>query len=233
MTTRQIQDLLDHLKYGPLDNDDVFGSDTQEAVKKFQRAEGLSDDGIPGTLTEAKLLDAVAHQRYYKAAEEDTAHTSGQPPDSKQESQAGGYPGDKYLRADGFYHIPRGVNVQLTKNFWSSEIHCQGIGCCTESIISKRIMDTAQEIRDDIGEPLAIGGAEGSGYRCPVHNKAVRGSVRSLHLLSEAVDLHYKDPAKLRQVSLKHVKDGEIGLYSWGCHVGRWDRGYVNRFNGK
>lgn len=230
MTTRQIQDLLDHLKYGPLDNDDIFGADTQEAVKKFQRAEGLSDDGIPGTLTEAKLLDAVAHQRYNKAAEEGTTHTSGQPPDSKQEPQTGGFPGDKYLRADGFYRIPRGVNVQLTKNFWSSEIHCQGVGCCTESVISKRIMDTAQEIRDDIGEPLAIGGADGSGYRCPVHNKAVRGSARSLHLLSEAVDLHYKDPPKLRQVALRHVKDGEIGLYSWGCHVGCWDRGWVNEF---
>lgn len=230
MTTRQIQDLLDHLKYGPLDNDDIFGSDTQEAVRKFQRAEGLSDDGIPGTLTEAKLLDAVAHQRYYTAAEEGTAHTSGQPPDSKQEPQTGGYPGDKYLRADGFYHIPRGVNVQLTKNFWSSEIHCQGVGCCTESVISKRIIELAQAIRDDLGEPLGIGGSDGSGYRCKTHNAAVGGSYKSLHLISDAVDLHYKDPAKLKTVVLRHLTDGEVGLYKWGCHVGRWDRGYVNQF---
>ena len=230
MTTRQIQDLLDYLKYGPLDNDDVFGSDTQAAVKKFQRAEGLSDDGIPGTLTEAKLLDAVAHQRYYAAAEEGTTHTSGQPPDSKQEPQTGGYPGDKYLRADGFYHIPRGVNVQLTKNFWSSEIHCQGVGCCTESVISKRIMELAQAIRDDLGEPLGIGGSDGSGYRCKKHNAAVGGASKSLHLISDAVDLHYRDPAKLKTVVLRHLTDGEVGLYKWGCHVGRWDRGYVNQF---
>ena len=230
MTTRQIQDLLDYLKYGPLDNDDVFGNDTQEAVRKFQRAEGLSDDGIPGSLTQAKLLDAVAHQRYYTAAEEGTTHTSGQPPDSKQEPQTGGYPGDKYLRADGFYHIPRGVNVQLTKNFWSSEIHCQGVGCCTESVISKRIMELAQAIRDDLGEPLGIGGSDGSGYRCKTHNAAVGGSYKSLHLISDAVDLHYKDPAKLKTVVLRHLTDGEVGLYKWGCHVGRWDRGYVSQF---
>lgn len=230
MTTRQIQDLLDYLKYGPLDNDDIFGSDTQEAVRKFQRAEGLSDDGIPGSLTQAKLLDAVAHQRYYTAAEEGTTHTSGQPPDSKQEPQTGGYPGDKYLRADGFYHIPRGVNVQLTKNFWSSEIHCQGVGCCTESVISKRIMELAQEIRDDLGEPLAIGSAKGSGYRCKTHNAEVNGAAGSLHMISDAVDLHYRDPAKLKKVVLRHLTDGEVGLYSWGCHVGRWDRGYVNQF---
>ena len=230
MTTRQIQDLLDYLKYGPLDNDDVFGNDTQEAVRKFQRAEGLSDDGIPGSLTQAKLLDAVAHQRYYTAAEEGTTHTSGQPPDGKQEPQTGGYPGDKYLRADGFYYIPRGVNVQLTKNFWSSEIHCQGVGCCTESVISKRIMELAQAIRDDLGEPLGIGGSDGSGYRCRKHNAAVGGSYKSLHLISDAVDLHYKDPAKLKTVVLRHLTDGEVGLYKWGCHVGRWDRGYVSQF---
>lgn len=229
MTTIQTQCLLTYLGYDCGTIDGAYGPSTAKAVRTFQAAEGLTADGFTGPLTDAKLLEAVAAGRVYKPTG-DTTHTSGQPPDSGQELQTGGYPGDRYLQSDGFYHIPRGVNVQLTKNFWSSEIHCQGIGCCTESIISKRIMDTAQEIRDDIGEPLAIGGAEGSGYRCPIHNKAVRGAAKSLHLLSEAVDLHYRDPAKLKAAALRHLTDGEIGLYSWGCHVGRWDRGYVSEF---
>lgn len=228
MTTTQTQCLLTYLGYDCGTIDGAYGPATARAVRAFQAAEGLTADGLTGPLTDAKLLDAVSAGRF--AAKTDSQPTSGQPPDGKTDTASGGYPGDKYLRADGFYHIPRGVNVQLTKNFWSSEIHCQGVGCCAESVISKRIMDTAQEIRDDIGEPLAIGSADGSGYRCPVRNKAVGGAARSLHLLSEAVDLHYKDPAKLRQVSWRHVKDGEIGLYSWGCHVGRWDRGYVSEF---
>lgn len=227
MTTRQIQNLLDYLGYDPGPIDGMDGVNTRAAVRRFQQAEGLGVDGIAGEQTQAALKDAVWQERF---AKDNTVPSSGQPPDSKQEPQTGGYPGDKYLRADGFYHIPRGVNVQLTKNFWSSEIHCQGVGCCTESVISKRIMDTSQEIRDDLGEPLEIGGAGGSGYRCPAHNKAVRGSARSLHLLSEAVDLHYKDPAKLKTVALRHVADGEIGLYDWGIHLGCWDRGYVNQF---
>lgn len=233
MTTRQIQDLLDHLKYGPLDNDDVFGSDTQEAVKKFQRAEGLSDDGIPGSLTQAKLLDAVAHQRYYKAAEEDTAHTSGQPPDSKQEPQTGGYPGDKYLRADGFYHIPRGVDVRLSKNLMAHEVVCQGKGCCTESIISKRMVDTYQDIRDEYGDAIEIATADGSGYRCDKHNREVGGAAGSLHKLGCAFDMHCRDKPKLLGIVERKITDGEIGVYSTFIHGGVWNRGYVNRFTGK
>ena len=125
------------------------------------------------------------------------------------------------------------MEVQLTRNFWASEIHCQGVDCCTESVISKRIMDLAQEIRDDIGEPLSIAKAGGSGYRCPVHNAQTPGASKtSLHTISDAVDLHYRDPAKLKAATLRHLRDGEVGLYSWGCHVGRWDRGYVNQFSG-
>ena len=220
MNTRQIQNLLDYLGYDPGPIDGMDGPNTEDAVKAFQTAEGLAVDGIAGEQTQARLREAVFQGREYK------------PPDKVPEASQTTRTADaaQYLRSDGYYHIPRGVNVQLTKNFWSSEIHCQGVGCCTESVISKRIMDTSQEIRDDLGEPLEIGGAGGSGYRCPAHNKAVKGAARSLHLLSEAVDLHYKNPTKLKTVALRHVADGEIGLYDWGIHLGCWDRGYVNQF---
>lgn len=224
MTIRQIQALLDYLGYDPGIIDGANGPHTQDAVRAFQAAEGLTVDGIAGIGTQGKLLYAVAAGRVYKPP--DTAPVDKNPltTDAAQ-----------YLQADGCYHIPRGVNVQLTKNFWSSEIHCQGVGCCKESVISKRIMDLAQEIRDDIREPLAIGSAGGSGYRCPIHNAdaAVGGAATSLHLISDAVDLHYRDPDKLKAVVLRHLKDGEVGLYPWGCHVGRWDRGYVSQFVGK
>lgn len=220
MTIKQIQCLLEYLGYdtGPIDGMD--GPNTEDAVRAFQAAEGLSADGIPGPLTEAKLLEAVAAGRVYK------------PPDKVPAASKTTGTGDaaQYLRSDGCYHIPRGVDVQLTKNFWAHEIHCQGVGCCTESVISKRIMELAQALRDDLGEPLAIGTAKGSGYRCPTHNAEVNGAAGSLHMISDAVDLHYRDPAKLKKVVLRHLTDGEVGLYSWGCHVGRWDRGYVNQF---
>lgn len=220
MTTRQIQNLLDYLGYDPGPIDGANGPNTEDAVRAFQAAEGLTVDGIAGTGTQAKLLEAVAAGRVYK------------PPDKVPAASqtTGTADAAQYLRSDGCYHIPRGVDVQLTKNFWAREIHCQGVGCCTESVISKRIMELAQEIRDDLGEPLAIGSAKGSGYRCKTHNAEVNGAAGSLHMISDAVDLHYRDPAKLKKVVLRHLTDGEVGLYSWGCHVGCWDRGYVNQF---
>lgn len=222
MNIKQIQCLLVYLGYDPGDIDGADGVKTQNAVKAFQRQEELTVDGIAGTGTQTKLLDAVAAGRAYK------------PPDKVPAASQTTGTGDaaKYLQSDGCYHIPRGVDVQLTRNFRSREIHCQGAGCCQESIISKRIMDLAQAIRDDLGEPLSIGDAGGSGYRCPTHNAAVNGAATSLHMISDAVDIHYKDPAKLKAVVMEHLKDGEVGLYSWGCHVGRWDMGYISQFTG-
>lgn len=225
MTIKQIQCLLDFLGYSPGTIDGANGSNTRAAVTAFQRDfGGLSVDGIAGEATQKALRHAVA----YGMPERETVKP--QEPGDK----SGPVEAEKYLQADGCYHIPRGVDVQLTKNFRAREIHCQGVGCCAESVISKRIMDLAQAIRDDLGEPLTIATSGGSGYRCKVHNAATRGSSpTSLHTISEAVDLHYRDPDKLKAVALRHLKDGEVGRYPWGCHVGCWDRGYVSQFTGK
>ena len=222
MTIKQIQCLLTYLGYAPGTIDGVDGPKTRAAVKAFQQDfGGLIVDGVAGAATQKALRHAVA----YGMPERETVDTPA------TGDKTGPVEAGKYLQADGCYHIPRGVDVQLTKNFWAREIHCQGVGCCTESVISKRIMELAQAIRDDLGEPLTIGTSGGSGYRCKAHNAATRGaSPNSLHTISEAVDLHYKDPDKLKAVVLRHLKDGEVGLYSWGCHVGRWDRGYVSQF---
>lgn len=63
-----------------------------------------------------------------------------------------------------------------------------------------------------------------SAYRTPTHNKAVGGAINSNHLYGRAVDI----PAK-KGVTPKQLYDyvdtlfgdwGEVGLYSWGVHVG-------------
>ena len=218
MTIKQIQCLLAYLGYYGGRADGIAGECTVAAVRRFQADYGLAVDGIPGAATQKMLIGAIAG----------TASKVEKPADNSD----GDYGAEKFLQADGRYHIPRGVDVQITKNFWAHEIHCQGVGCCTESVISKRIMDLAQEIRDDLGEPLSIATAGGSGYRCKRRNAETQGaSPASLHTISDAVDLHYRDPAKLKAVVLRHLTDGEVGLYSWGCHVGRWNRGYVSQFN--
>lgn len=46
----------------------------------------------------------------------------------------------------------------------------------------------------------------------------------------DALDLHCRDKNKLLAVVNRHITDGEIGVYSWGIHVGVWNLGFVNRF---
>lgn len=223
MTTRQIQDSLDLLGYGPISNDGALGPATQEAVRAFQRQEGLTDDGIPGPLTEAKLLDAVAAGRVYKPPDKVPAATQ----------TTGTADAAQYLRSDGCYHIPRGVDVRLSKNLMAHEVVCQGKGCCSESIISKRMVETYQDIRDEYGDAIEIATAGGSGYRCDTHNREVGGAAGSLHKLGCAFDMHCRDKSKLLGIVERKITDGEIGVYSTFIHGGVWDRGYVNRFNGK
>lgn len=228
MSILQVQCLLAYLGYDPGKIDGMDGANTRKAVKAFQADFGIKADGIAGEATQKALRHAVAYGMPEREPEEAPTNR-----DETAQVEAAQVEAAQYLQADGCYHIPRGVDVQLTRNFRASEIHCQGVGCCQESIISKRIMDLAQEIRDDLGEPLTIGSSGGSGYRCKKHNAEVRGAApNSLHTISEAVDLHYRDPDKLLTVVLRHLKDGEVGKYPWGCHVGCWDRGFVNRFNG-
>lgn len=227
MTATQKQCLLAYFGFiKPKEIDGIWGPKSATATKKLQAQLGLEDDGVWGNDTDRAAREAIASG--FVPAVSDSVESETVPAVDNGTEFADA---SKYLQDDGCYHIPRGVDVQLTKNFWAHEIHCQGTGCCTESVISKRIMDLAQEIRDDIGEPLDIGTAGGSGYRCPIHNAETKGaSKKSLHTISDAVDLHYKNPNALKAAALRHLRDGEVGLYSWGCHVGIWDRGFVNQF---
>lgn len=224
MDIKQIQCLLQYLGYYTMTVDGIWGNGSAQATKDFQEAEGLTVDGDPGKLTQAALLDAVSNGRFKQASNKNPTS------DSDESSVYAA----QYLKADGYYHIPRGVNVQLSKNLWSSEVMCQGKNCCTESIINKRMVETFQKIRDDYGGAIEIATSGGSGYRCPIHNvdPSVGGAKNSLHLTGSAFDLHCADKQKLLSVCEKHIADGEIGIYSWGIHAGVWSRGYVNRFYG-
>ena len=67
MTTLQIQALLVYLGYDPGEVDGIPGRNTRRAVLAFKAAEGLAQDGSPGPLTQAALLEAVACGRCRQA----------------------------------------------------------------------------------------------------------------------------------------------------------------------
>ena len=60
MTVKQKQHLLGYLGYYTGAADGIFGAQSMEATKAFQRAYGLAEDGIFGAATEAMILKAVA-----------------------------------------------------------------------------------------------------------------------------------------------------------------------------
>jgi hypothetical protein len=69
-------------------------------------------------------------------------------------------------------------NYKITEHFKYSDISCKH---CGELIIGEllyRHMSNLESLRQECGFPFIID----SGHRCPVHNKNVRGELRSWHL---------------------------------------------------
>lgn len=75
MTTKQVQCLLAYLGYPVGAPDGITGSQTRQAVKLFQAAEGLKADGDPGQETQTVLLAAVAEGRKYTPTKTKNAET--------------------------------------------------------------------------------------------------------------------------------------------------------------
>ena len=75
MNVLQVQRLLAYLGYPVGAPDGITGSQTRQAVKLFQAAEGLKADGDQGQETQAALLAAVAAGRMYAPAKVENAET--------------------------------------------------------------------------------------------------------------------------------------------------------------
>jgi len=52
---RRLQNFLNNFDFGSIAEDGVFGSDTEDAVKRYQSDRGLSADGIVGSDTWARI----------------------------------------------------------------------------------------------------------------------------------------------------------------------------------
>jgi len=107
---------------------------------------------------------------------------------------------------------------RITKNFRLSEFACHGRDCCGGAApINFELVERLQKLRDNVGRPLHIN----SGFRCPVHNKAVGGASKSMHMLGLAADIAtpYRWSAAWLAAEADIVGFGKIIIYSWGIHV--------------
>lgn len=91
-------------------------------------------------------------------------------------------------------------------------------------VIHPFIPHICQLVRNKFNMPFS----PNSAYRTVTHNKSVGGANKSNHIYGRAVDI----PAK-RGVTPKQLYDyvdtlfgewGEIGIYTWGIHVGIQDK---------
>ena len=204
MNAKQKQALLFYLGYYVGEIDGVLGSGSREAIKAFQREFFQMEskvDGICGSETEQALKHAVA------------------------------------------YGMPAKGVPDKTGTFWDEieffdreEFRCQCRGkYCNGFPVEpqEQMVRTVDEIRRRLGVPVSIVDSGGSGVRCPRHNASpqVGGVANSLHLTGNAADLHSsKSPQEMYRVAEEVMGNtGEIGIYSWGIHVGI---GKYSRFSG-
>lgn len=159
MDTRQIQALLTYLGYDPGEVDGLPGKNTRRAVLAFQAQEGLPQDGSPGPLTQAALLEAVANGRF----REEDAQTP-------EETTGTFWDGIRYWTRDEFkcrcgeYHAP----------------YCNGFPVEPD----QTLVELADDVRAHFGRP----GIRSSGIRCKQHNTDSGGVYNSRHLLGKALD---------------------------------------------
>lgn len=111
-------------------------------------------------------------------------------------------------------------NVRLSEHFRLREFQCRH---CHAVIIEPELVRRLQTLRTRLGKPVTIT----SGYRCPTHNRAVRGSNNSYHLTGMAVDIRKVDG--MAPLVYEIFADGGIGDYRSYFHV---DIGPLRRWEG-
>lgn len=204
MTAKQKQLILCFFDLLPLVAvDGIWGKQSEAATRKLQHSLGITEDGDFGDGTRDAAFAQLASCEPLEIAEDITI------PDT-------------------------GTFWDEIEFFTREEFRCQcGGKYCNGFPVEpqEKLVRTVDEIRRRLGVPISIVDAGGSGVRCPQHNAAVLGVPNSLHVSGNAADLHSsKSPEEMARIAEEVMgHTGEIGIYSWGIHVGI---GKYSRFNG-
>ena len=94
-----------------------------------------------------------------------------------------------------------------TKHFDESEFRCKDD--CGLLVVKPLLLERLEILRAKVRKPIPIV----SGFRCCVHNHAVKGAARSRHTIGEAADI----PERLRVTQKQAIDAGFTGI---GLHAG-------------
>lgn len=95
-----------------------------------------------------------------------------------------------------------------------------GIDENIEALVTE-VLDPA---RRKYGKPVVVN----SGFRCPIHNRAVGGVTNSQHTRGEAADVHCDDNRKLARIIVEAGRFDQLIIYPMFLHVS-WKRQGGNR----
>lgn len=124
----------------------------------------------------------------------------------------------------------RGEDVRLSANFHLKEYECK-CGMCEETLVDMDHMAKLQQLRHDLGSPIAITSA----YRCREYNAQVGGSKNSQHIQGTATDIVVKDMSPDEVADACEKFDG-LGRYDSFTHIdsrgsiARWDNRTVEEY---
>lgn len=214
MTNKQRQHLLAYLGYYVGNADGEWGTLSKTACKAFQADfGGIEVDGFGGKNTDKALKHAVSIGFLRRETVKDATDNS---------------VGDKSSQTGTFW--------DEIEYFTREEFRCQCKGkYCNGFPVEpqEKLVRTIDEIRRRLGVPVTIVESGGSGVRCEIHNRNVGGVENSDHKTGNAADLHSeKSPEEMARVAEEVMGNtGQIGIYSWGIHVGI--NPVYSRFTGK
>lgn len=198
LTNKQIQlNLRTYYGYYMGNIDGVIGKGTKDAIRRFQKSNGLKADGIYGVNTENKLiacikdLQSLLKNKGYSLSEDGIVGDKTLNAIKDFQKKSG-------LKADGIVGTNTFNKLRTKKttnlNDWSGITHftkkefaCKD-GCGFDSI-NPQVVRVAEKIRHHFGDkPLIVT----SGCRCAKHNALVGGVKGSKHVLGRAIDFYIK-----------------------------------------
>ncbi|MFQ7281241.1 MAG: peptidoglycan-binding protein [Christensenellales bacterium] len=235
-----VQLMLNENGYNCGTADGIFGTNTEKAVEKYQRAKGLSVDGIVGNNTYAKLFadsllkngnrgelvkqcQTMLNQKGYSPGGADGIFGSNTEQAVKALQSAAGIATDGKVGKNTWTALLDGkaAGVPASAHFKLSEFKCKdGTAVPTKYYGNcQKLMNLLEEIRTACGNRAIT---VTSGYRTESYNKKVDGAKQSQHLYAAAADIKVsgKSASEVYKLCDRLVGSrGGVGKYSTFTHV--------------
>ena len=235
-----VQRMLNERGYACGSADGIFGTKTESAVRSYQKAKGLSVDGIVGTNTYAKLftdcllkdgsrgelvkaLQTRLNEQGYGAGSADGIFGRNTEKAVKALQSAAGIATDRKVGKNTWTALLEGkaAGVPASAHFKLSEFKCKDGTAVPAKYYGhcQKLMNLLEEIREACGDrPITIN----SGYRTESYNKKVDGAKQSQHLYAAAADIKVsgKSASEVYKLCDRLVGNrGGVGRYSTFTHV--------------